>query len=480
MSPDATPNAARLRRLPSARNFWPIVALAVMLLYNVLFTKNFGRVQVKRPTDSQRPVVVLAACDATLHGAAARHDAHEGEDYIGHWANPADWVAWDVEIAEAGDLKVEADFACPDGSGGGQYAVAIAGQQVSATVQETGSGADFTTVELGIITIEEAGRYTLSVRPLAIQAQGVMHLRTIALRPVGQPRLYGSMVDILHRGSIVMLLATGMTLVIATGGIDLSVGAVMAMAGAVAALVLTRTGYPVGSVVVVALVVACAAGLWNGLLVAFLRLQPIVATLILLVAGRGVAQLLTDGQIITFERPAFEFIGRGSALYLPITVFIVVGVVALTLLVTRTTVAGLYIEAVGNNERASRLCGIRPGLVKMLVYGFSGLCAGIAGLIYTADIQAADINNCGLYLELDAILAVVIGGTPFSGGRANVLGSILGALIMQTLTTMIFTRGLGVEYTLVVKAAVVIAVCLLQSPEFRARVLRVRRGRAAP
>ncbi len=295
-------------------------------------------------------------------------------------------------------------------------------------------------------------------------------------------RLFGAPIDILHRGSRVMLLAVGMTLVIATAGIDLSVGAVTAMAGAVAALLITRQpDLPVAGVVVLSLGVAFAAGVWNGTLVAFLGLQPIVATLILLVAGRGIAQLLTDGQIITFERPAFEAIARGNLLYLPVTVFIVAAVVAATRLVTRTTVAGLYIEAVGNNERASRLSGLRPGLVKVLVYGFSGACAGMAGLIETADIKAADINNMGLYFELDAILAVVIGGTSFTGGRARLMGSILGALIMQTLTTTILLRGVDPAYTLVVKAVTVIVVCLLQSEQLQAsvaKVLRLGRTRA--
>ena len=293
-------------------------------------------------------------------------------------------------------------------------------------------------------------------------------------------RLFGATIDILHRGSRVMLLAIGMTLVIATAGIDLSVGAVMAIAGAVSALLLTQTALPVPMIVAIALAVGFVAGAWNGTLVAFLGLQPIVATLILLVAGRGVAQLLTDGQIITFEHPAFEAIGRGTVLCLPVTVFIVAAFVAVTLLVTKATVAGLYIESVGNNERASRLCGLRPGLVKMLVYGVSGLCAAMAGIIATADIKAADINNCGLYFELDAILAVVIGGTPFAGGRANVLGSILGALIMQTLTTTILLRGVDPAYTLVVKAVTVIVVCLLQSEQVRAALraaLRLRRTR---
>lgn len=313
-----------------------------------------------------------------------------------------------------------------------------------------------------------------AVALVALLAFNLAFTRGFATIEVRDGRLYGSVTDILHRGSIVMLLSVGMTLVIATAGIDLSVGSVMAMAGTVAALLLTgEPPQPALVACAAALAVALAAGLWNGALVAFLGLQPIVATLILLVAGRGIAQLLSNGQRIRFNRPDFEFIGSGSCLGLPFTLFIVAFVVAATLLVTRRTTAGLTIEAVGNNERASRLCGIRPWLVKLLVYGFSGLCAGVAGLIYTADIRQGDPLRCGEYVELDAILAVVIGGTPFNGGRANVPGSILGALIMQTLTTTILTRGVPVEYTLVVKALVVVAVCLLQSEQFRTALARL-------
>ncbi|HPD16209.1 MAG TPA: ABC transporter permease [Planctomycetota bacterium] len=316
----------------------------------------------------------------------------------------------------------------------------------------------------------------------ALLAFNLLFTKGFGAIEVREGRLYGSLVDILHRGSVVMLLSIGMTLVIATAGIDLSVGSVMAMAGTVAALMLTSAPpQPAWAAMAAGSAVALAAGLWNGVLVAFLRLQPIIATLILLVAGRGIAQLLSDGQRIRFNRPDFEFIGTGSWLGLPFTVFVVAAALVATLAVTRKTTAGLTIEAVGNNERASRLCGIRPWLVKLLVYGFSGLCAGVAGLLYTADIRQGDPLRCGEYVELDAILAVVIGGTPFSGGRANVPGSILGALCMQTLTTAILTRGVPVEYTLVVKALVVVGVCLLQSEPFRASLARLagRRERRA-
>jgi galactofuranose transport system permease protein len=286
-------------------------------------------------------------------------------------------------------------------------------------------------------------------------------------------RVYGSVVDILNRAAPVMLLALGMTLVIATGGIDLSVGAVMAITGACAALLVTK-GLPAPVVIAVSLAMALIAGLWNGMLVGFLQVPPIVATLVLMVSGRGIAQLLTDGQIITFENRALEFVGRGAFVGLPFTITLVVIVLMVVLIVQRRTAAGLFIEATGDNEIASRYSGVNTRLVKMAVYSFCAICAGIAGLIVTADIKAADANNAGLWLELDAILAVVIGGTALQGGRFYALGSVFGALLIQTLTTTILTRGVPVEFTLVVKALVIIAVCLLQSPEFRKVVWRGR------
>ena len=279
-------------------------------------------------------------------------------------------------------------------------------------------------------------------------------------------RLYGSMIDILHRGTPVMLLAIGMTLVIATAGVDLSVGAIIAISGAIAAALLVKD-VPVIFVILASLGVSYVAGAWNGILVAYIGVQPIVATLILMVAGRGIAQLISNGQIITFENPRFEFIANGSFAKLPFTITIVVIALAATYVMTRKTALGLFIEAVGNNERGSFYSGINARVVKTLVYAFCGLCAGVAGLIIASDIKAADSNNAGLWLELDAILSVVIGGTSLTGGRFNLAGSIVGALIIQTLTTTILSAGVPVEYTLVVKAIVVLAVCLLQSEQFR-------------
>lgn len=278
-------------------------------------------------------------------------------------------------------------------------------------------------------------------------------------------KLYGSLVDVLNRSAPATLAGLGMTLVIATGGVDLSVGAVMAIAGSVAALMVTQAHASLAGIVAASLGASLLCGLWNGLLVSVFQIQPIVATLILMVAGRGIAQLLTDGQIITFSCHSFELIGNGYFLGLPLAVTIVTAAFLLTAGLVRLTALGLFVESVGDNETASRFAGINVHFVKLLVYTLCGLFAGMGGVIVTANISAADANNVGMYLELDAILAVVIGGTALTGGRFYLLGTIIGALIIQTLTTTILTRGVPVQYTLVVKAIVVLGVCLLQTPK---------------
>jgi ribose/xylose/arabinose/galactoside ABC-type transport system permease subunit len=302
-------------------------------------------------------------------------------------------------------------------------------------------------------------------------------------------RLYGSLIDIADRAAPLMLVALAMTLVIATGGVDLSVGAVMAIAGAVAAGLIARPEYSVlshvdiggsfAAAVAVALLAAAAAGAGNGVLVAVGGIQPIVATLILMVAGRGIAQLLTSGQIVTVNDPSFAYLGNGAFLGLPVTITIVVAALVGFLLLARVTAFGLFVEAVGANAVASRHAGIPAASIRIIVYALCGLMAGVAGLIAAADIQAADANNAGLYLELDAILAVVIGGTALTGGRFSLLGAIVGALLIQTITTTILSRGVPVEHTLIVKAAVIIVVCLLQSPRARSAVMRPFRRAAA-
>ncbi|GAA3631611.1 ABC transporter permease [Microlunatus ginsengisoli] len=287
--------------------------------------------------------------------------------------------------------------------------------------------------------------------------------------------LFGSLVDILRNGAPTMIVAVGMTLVIATRGIDLSVGAVCAISGALACSIILGSPDPgslstVAVAVAVSLVVSVVLGLWNGTLVALLGIQPIIATLILMTAGRGVAMLITEGQILTVNSPPFKALGSGFLLGIPIAVILAAVIFAAAALLTRQTALGMLIESVGINPEASRQAGVRARGLLIGVYIFSAVCAGIAGLVLTANQTAADANNTGLFIELDAILAVVIGGTSLAGGRYSLAGTLVGALVIQTLITTVYTVGIPPIATMVFKAAVVVAVCLLQSPRTSAAI----------
>jgi simple sugar transport system permease protein len=276
--------------------------------------------------------------------------------------------------------------------------------------------------------------------------------------------LYGSLVDILNRAAPLMLVALGMTLVIATRGIDISVGAVVAISAALVAwmiggkLVMTDgvathvSRFPMSLAIVAALAVALLCGLWNGLLVARVGMQPIIATLILMVAGRGIAQLVTGGQIITIYYAPFFFIGNGHLLGLPFALYIAAAAFVLLHLATTRSALGLFIQAVGINPAAAHGAGVPARRITLWVYAFCGLCAGVAGLIVASNVKSADGNNAGQLLELDAILAVTLGGT-----------------------YGIYSLGVPPEINLVVKAVVVFAVMLLQSAEFRRSVVQLAR-----
>jgi ribose/xylose/arabinose/galactoside ABC-type transport system permease subunit len=276
-------------------------------------------------------------------------------------------------------------------------------------------------------------------------------------------RLFGSLIDVLNRGAPVAILAIGMTLVIATKGVDLSVGAIMAISGATAAT-MAVAGQPLPVTLAVALLTGLACGLWNGFLVAVLNIQPIVATLILMVTGRGIAQLITEGQIVTFTDPGLIGVAGTSALGLPMPVVIaaVLGLAAAALV--RLTALGLMIESIGVNRTAATYAGVDSRTVLIAAYAVSGLCAAVAGVIAASDIRGADANNAGLWLELDAILAVVVGGTSLFGGRFSILLSLVGALVIQAMNTGILLSGYPPEMNLIVKAAVITAILVLQSP----------------
>ncbi|MDQ3906753.1 MAG: ABC transporter permease [Acidobacteriota bacterium] len=269
--------------------------------------------------------------------------------------------------------------------------------------------------------------------------------------------------NILLQVTPTVLVAVGMTYVIATGGIDLSVGSIMAIASAVAAVSLGRG---VGLAIVFALVVAFAVGALNGAIITGFRIQPIIVTLASLITVRGVAQVISNGgQLIPFDSPRFAWLGQGQLGPVPVQVALMALVVAAAIFVMRATAFGRYVAAVGGNEAAARLAGVRVHRTKLAVYALSGLLAGLAGLIETARLSASDAQKVGLNIELDAIAAVVVGGTPLTGGRATVIGTVVGALIMQLITTSFNMNGISFAWSLVIKAAIIIVAVYIQRPK---------------
>jgi ribose transport system permease protein len=253
----------------------------------------------------------------------------------------------------------------------------------------------------------------------------------------------------------IVLVSLGMALVIGTEGIDLSVGAVMAIASAVVPLY-----WPVA--VLAGLAAGAVAGLLNGTLVAVVGMQPIVATLALLVGGRGLAQVLIGGRLRIVDDPGFLTLGRARLGGVPVPVIIATVAFAVIALVVRRTTFGRYVVAVGGNRAASYLAGHPVKRVLLAVYVISGVLAALAGAIVAARLAASDPANIGVLAELDAIAAVVVGGTPLSGGRVSVAGTVMGALLMQVINATFVMNNLPFTYAQMLKAVIIIVAVLLQ------------------
>jgi ribose transport system permease protein len=276
--------------------------------------------------------------------------------------------------------------------------------------------------------------------------------------------------NILLQISVNLCLSIGMTLVILTGGIDLSVGAMLALAGAVAAgllkdgLTLKALGVvlqftPFGAMVA-GIAVGFALGLFNGIAITRFKLPPFVATLGMLSIGRGLTMLWTGGFPITDLGPQFGFVGAGFWLGVPMAVWVSAALVAIFYVVSQRTTLGRYIYAVGGNERATAYSGVNVDRVKLWVYALCGALAGVAGLIVTARLDAAD-PKAGLGYELDSIAAVVIGGISLSGGRGSIFGTVLGCLIIGVLNNGLFLLDVSPFWQQVIKGFVIIAAVAL-------------------
>lgn len=270
----------------------------------------------------------------------------------------------------------------------------------------------------------------------------------------------GTVWNIIIQSTTIILTAMGMTVVISTGGIDISVGSVMAIASMVSAKAL---GFGVFPCIVLALLVSCVCGLFNGFMVAKFKIQPIIVTLTMMMAGRGIAQVLNDAMILQFYSPAYSALGTyriGGAI--PVQLIFILVVVGVVLFLVKKTTFGRYIQAVGDNPMASRLAGVNTFRTILLVYMLCSMFAGLAGVIETAKISAADGNAIGRLAELDAIAAVAVGGTSMSGGKAKVMGTVIGALIMQLITISVNMNNIPFEFAQVIKSVIIILAVYLQ------------------
>ena len=292
--------------------------------------------------------------------------------------------------------------------------------------------------------------------------------------------LYGRLIDILNRGSEAAILAIGMTLVVSSSaGVDISVGSVMSLAGGMCCMLLAGFGNanvsqyatPLWVGLLAGLVIACLCGAFNGFLVSYLNIQPMVATLILFSAGRAIGLLMCNSTIVYIREPSFQFLG-GYLGPSPTPILVAILCIAVMSLILKYTALGIYVQSVGINAKAARISGYQSRRIIFTTFVICGLLAGIAGLVATSRIYSADTNNIGLNFELDAILAVALGGNSLGGGKFRLSGSIIGAYTIQAITTTLYALGVSSAQAPVFKAVIVIMIVTIQSPAFKAMLAK--------
>ncbi len=262
----------------------------------------------------------------------------------------------------------------------------------------------------------------------------------------------------------VVLVGTGMTLVIATGGIDLSVGAVM---GLVSVIAFELLPYGLAIVIPAALLAGLAIGALNGTLIAMFNVQPLLVTLGALIWVRGLAQFASGGRKEYFQDAGMKFLGLGRIAGVPVQVIVTLIFVAVIAFIVARTVFGRRLVAVGGNRRAARLAGVPMRSTLIAAYAVCGMLAALAGLFITARVGSSDPTNFGVLIELDAIAAVVVGGTALAGGRARVIGTVIGALLLQLVTAAMIMNNVSFQYSLIVKALIILVAVYLQRSKAR-------------
>lgn len=292
----------------------------------------------------------------------------------------------------------------------------------------------------------------------------ILLLVFLILNAVITPNFFsmGTVCNIIVQSCTIILTGMGMTMVISTGGIDISVGAVMALSGIVTVKMLS---HGVAAAVITAVLVCCVSGMIAGFMIGKLRVQAMVVTLALMIGVRGVAQVLNDAKIIYISgnnENAFKLLGSAKIGGIPVQIIPIVLAVIIVWFVLEKTILGRHIQAVGDNPYSAQLAGINSAKTLMIVYTSSAALAAIAGIFATSKIGAADGNSLGLLAELDAIAAVAVGGTSMSGGRAKIFGTVIGALIMLLITITVNMNNITYEYAQVLKAIIIIFAVYIQ------------------
>ena len=273
-----------------------------------------------------------------------------------------------------------------------------------------------------------------------------------------------TLVNTLTQAFPVLLVALGMTLVMSSGGIDISVGSIMAISGAVSARLYIAEAGLLPSVAA-GILAGGLCGLFNGTLISKFKIQPIIVTLVVMIAGRGLAQTILGRPSVDYSFSSFEAIGVYTIAGIRIQIVILALAVALMLFVVRKTVFAKHVEAIGDNPKAARLVGINVLLTTACVYVACSILCSIAGIMEAAQAGGMNAEKLGKFIELDAIAAVAIGGTSFSGGRARIPGTVMGAIIVPLVTVIANMNNIPVEYAMICKAAMVIAVLWARSDQ---------------
>lgn len=291
--------------------------------------------------------------------------------------------------------------------------------------------------------------------------------------------LVGNPMDLLKMATPIMLVAVGMSLVIATRGIDLSVGSIMVVSGATSMELLksAESGSTAATLQAIGLAMAIGLvlGLINGVLVAYVGLQPFITTLIMMLSGRGLAKVITGGQNTSATNDGFRWLFNGTVFGFPVVFLLGLAVITIVALVVRRTALGLMIESTGINPEASRMAGIKPRGLLITVYMLSAGLSAFAGMLTTSSSMNVNITQTGYLMEMDAILAVVIGGTSLAGGKFSMGGAVVGAILIATLTNTVVFQGVPSSAAPAFKATIIIILCLLQSERVRNSLKRRKR-----